>query len=1139
MNRTYRLVWSQRHHQFVAASELASSCGSRGESRPAARAAAGLPRRIGRFFALAKLAGAACLALGLAVPAGAAPVLVSEAPWGSTNDQSAMNAAYGAGNWTFYNSYANAAPNTGSIFSNTTNFVYLQGSAGTDVNLKSFLGTHESTILDWVSHGGNLLLESAGWTTSIKFGGAALNHGTGYESSTGSLTAIGEKLFTSTPIANTSRNGGSLAHDTITADDGVNLLTFIEGTTGSYGVQPIVAGYKYGQGYLLYSGLTLYQFHSATDGSALGSDAPSWLLNMIEGFKSPGQIGEASGDKPSEITPGTEHVASALAANKLSPVFDGGTLKMDVPLAIYTQDFTLKTGGGTIDQNGNDSTFVGVIRDGETGGGPLTITNGATGGAITLAGTNTYSGGTVVNGGATVRVSSDANLGTGKLTLDGGTLQTTASFATSRTMVLGSGGGAFHTNRGTTLVLGGALSGDGVLVKSGAGTLELAGDNAGGPEHKPGTGWTGGLLINDGKVEVTNPWGLGWGNVVLNGGTINTTVNILTGQAMAFGGGASIDTAAGTTTTMSGVVVTSATGSGCFVKTGQGTLNVAGSATLSKGTCVQQGALLANGLLESDVTVAAGARLGGAGVIHGAVDVQGTLSPGNSPGYLTVTGDVNMLSGSTYREDIAGTLQAGPTTPIGAAGYYSHLHVANGSRFNIAANSTLAPQLQNLFTPGEAGYGSAAYVPRLGDNFRIVTAEGGINGRFDSVAQPDGMAGNTRFAVFYNTFGNHSIDLKVVPTSYQQSLVASNGNARAAAAVLDRIVAAEDAGNATTAQDQLLYVAASQNEARLSPFVQALAGEVHGAMAAAAPQAGQRLASTVVRQMDGMAATQPGKPGEAVQPKQALWVDIGVDRGRWNGSGSGSSFHANRSQFVLGADMLDSDKARAGIGFSYSNSHIGANAGSGKIDEFMGFAYGQAALGPVVLDGIAGYGTNDWHTQRADVTGLSSSALKTDASGHSTQFGMGVRTPLSVGRTVLEPFARVLWQKSTRGAADEGGATPAGLALAEYSATGTRVTMGLTAGSAKDEASSGRLRYQFSAGVGRDNGDLMQPTVNASLAGIGMPITSPDVGRVFGQASFNGTMALTKQAYAYLGLNGEVRRGRHDVGINGGMRVSF
>ncbi|MGH7461615.1 MAG: autotransporter outer membrane beta-barrel domain-containing protein, partial [Longimicrobiales bacterium] len=186
-----------------------------------------------------------------------------------------------------------------------------------------------------------------------------------------------------------------------------------------------------------------------------------------------------------------------------------------------------------------------------------------------------------------------------------------------------------------------------------------------------------------------------------------------------------------------------------------------------------------------------------------------------------------------------------------------------------------------------------------------------------------------------------------------------------------------------------------------------------------------------------------------------------------------------------------------------------------------------------------GFGSNDWSTQRADPTGLSAGALKTDASGHSTQVGVGLRAPLAVGGTTLEPFARFLWQKSTRGATDEGSATPAALNLSRYDATGNRVTLGLTARSANRSPLSDTLTYQFSAGIGRDNGNLTQATVQASLAGIGMGIVSPDVGRLFGLASFTGTLRLGKQAYAYLGLNGEVRRGKNDIGVNGGLRIAF
>src|SRR5262249_12805112 len=131
----------------------------------------------GRLFALSRFAGAALLSLGFVTLAGAAPVLVTENPRGTTDDQTALDAPYGVGKWTLYNSYSSAALDVSSIFNGSTRFVFLEGSADTDQNLSSFLGANAATILSWVNAGGNLLLQSAGWDTSISFGNVTLNYG--------------------------------------------------------------------------------------------------------------------------------------------------------------------------------------------------------------------------------------------------------------------------------------------------------------------------------------------------------------------------------------------------------------------------------------------------------------------------------------------------------------------------------------------------------------------------------------------------------------------------------------------------------------------------------------------------------------------------------------------------------------------------------------------------------------------------------------------------------------------------------------------------------------------------------------------------------------------------------------------------
>jgi autotransporter-associated beta strand protein len=87
-----------------------------------------------------------------------------------------------------------------------------------------------------------------------------------------------------------------------------------------------------------------------------------------------------------------------------------------------------------------------------------------------------------------------------------------------------------------------------------------------------------------------------------------------------------------------------------LIKSGTGTLTLAGANTYTNTTTVNGGTLLVNGSIGAGaVTVAATARLGGNGVIKGAVTVQlnGTLSPGASIGKLTVSNSVTLNAGST------------------------------------------------------------------------------------------------------------------------------------------------------------------------------------------------------------------------------------------------------------------------------------------------------------------------------------------------------------------------------------------------------------------------------------------------------------------------------------------------------------
>lgn len=91
-------------------------------------------------------------------------------------------------------------------------------------------------------------------------------------------------------------------------------------------------------------------------------------------------------------------------------------------------------------------------------------------------------------------------------------------------------------------------------------------------------------------------------------------------------------------------VDTTLTGPGGLHKLGPGTLDLKGLASLGALSTVEAGKLLINGNFNGDLQVQAGAILGGAGHIAGAVQVLagGVLSPGNSPGTLAVDGPLTL-----------------------------------------------------------------------------------------------------------------------------------------------------------------------------------------------------------------------------------------------------------------------------------------------------------------------------------------------------------------------------------------------------------------------------------------------------------------------------------------------------------------
>jgi outer membrane autotransporter protein len=322
-----------------------------------------------------------------------------------------------------------------------------------------------------------------------------------------------------------------------------------------------------------------------------------------------------------------------------------GSLTSPVTVQVGTQ-LQIGTGGasgtvtGNITDNGavvfnrsDNLAYGGVI----SGSGTLTQQGP---GMLTLTGTNTYAGGTFINGGV-LSVGGDANLGagTGGLTFNAGTLQFTSAFDTARVVTLNAGGGTIDTaGAGNTLTA--VVSGAGALTKTGSGALVLAADNT----------YAGGTTVSAGTLQIGN--GATTGSVV---GNILNNANLVFNRA--------------DTVTYSGVV----SGSGSLIQQGPGLLILPGQHTYSGPTTVQQGTLWVNGSIASATTVAAAGTLGGNGTIFGNVLNSGVVSPGNSIGKLTINGNYAGQGGALRVESQLGN-DASPTDKLVIGG-----GVASGS----------------------------------------------------------------------------------------------------------------------------------------------------------------------------------------------------------------------------------------------------------------------------------------------------------------------------------------------------------------------------------------------------------------------------------------------------------------------------
>jgi fibronectin-binding autotransporter adhesin len=450
--------------------------------------------------------------------------------------------------------------------------------------------------------------------------------------------------------------------------------------------------------------------------------------------------------------------------------------------------------------SGSSYTYAGKIgADGTgTGNDNLSFTKAGPGTQI-FTGSNSYTGGTFVTSG-TLQIGAGATSGqiAGNVSVTGGSLV----FDRSDDITFAgdiSGAGTVIKRNATTLTLPGSVPFTGslnveagslkftgtansitvnsLITGSGALVRDAAANAAGSFLVLNGSNnYSGGTTINAGFVQLGTNNALGTGPLVFTASTDRGSLNLQGFNQTVAGLTASnttqyrgdiynintrplstltIDTPTGQTFTYANQIGVDAQFLNiALVKAGAGTQILSGNSRYSGATAVNAGTLIVNGnnsLATGAVTVAAGAVLGGAGTIGGATTISGTLSPGSSPGVLTIASLV--LDGpSTSLFELDGTGRGtgydGVTiTQSGGLTYGGVLSLAFSGTF--ADNTTF-----DLFNFSGAPLGS----------FSSVTASGPYGSlTFTNNGSGVWTSGSTSQAGQTMTFSQSTGDLVIVP----------------------------------------------------------------------------------------------------------------------------------------------------------------------------------------------------------------------------------------------------------------------------------------------------------------------------------------------------------------------------------------
>ncbi len=634
-------------------------------------------------------------------------------------------------------------------------------------------------------------------------------------------------------------------------------------------------------------------------------------------------------------------------------------------------------------------------------------------GLIWLRGRNTYTGGTEVNDGVLI-----------------GNTDSLQGNITNHAAL-----GFYQVDNST---YAGNLSGSGVLLQYGPGVLTLTGNNS----YSGGTAISGTLRVSrDANLGAAN------GSLLLGGGTLQIAADMTTARNI------TLAPAGGTFDTSGNLTVNgNISGPGALAKTGAGALTLNGANSYAGATTVNAGRLEVNGSINSRLLIAAGAELGGSGLISGdAIVNRGRLSRGSGIGDIRVAGNVSFEAGSVF------------TVKANAAGESDRLLVA-ATPGQSAASGRVAINGGTV----EVLAGSGDY--RRETRYTIVTAARGVGGQFTGVTSNfaflnPGLAYDANNV--YLTLARNDLNYAAVAQNPDQSAVAqgltrmtgATGDAETVIAALDGLSAAQAraafdsigaAGRAALTQSGL-YNQRAVNQNLIARLGIAEGG---GTMAPATGVAGRGLQIAFEDGVRNDAAPVYAQAGlraggqglrAAADPNNGFWLRGYGGTGHLDGDATapGAKYHYGGTLF--GYDRKVGDTLRLGVFGGYAEPRFTQDVATSSARTRTGQlgAYGRLHGGTWHVDAVASYARNDTRTSRVVSVGTLSRAASGSFTGDTLSVQLETGYTIKTSAFEVQPLAGLSWVRQTQNAYSETGAGALNLVLPGQSRESLRSSLGV------------------------------------------------------------------------------------------------